>query len=107
VKDLGFAQNPTTDELYAKAKELGLELCPAETGPHLRLKYEEVFKREQPMNEYLRVAMKQITGSGGNPRVFIVRRSGGGFWLGGDWAGPAGRWSLGDEFVFRFRKSDA
>ena len=107
VKDLGFAQNPTTDELYAKAKELGLELCPAETGPHLRLKYEEVFKREQPMNEYLRVAMKQITDSDGDPEVFRVYRSDDGFWLGLNWASPTYKWDLGGEFVFRFRKSDA
>lgn len=104
VRDLGFTNNPTTDELYAKAEELGLELCPAETGPHLRLKYKKVFKREQPMNEYLYTAMKQITDSDGYLSIFHVNRDDGGVWLGFSWASPAGRWHLGSGFVFRFRK---
>lgn len=104
VGDLGFTKNPTTDEIYARAKELGLELCPAETGPHLRLKYEEVFQREQPMNEYLRVAMKQITGSDGGPGVFNVGRGADGFWLDDAWAKSTDRWILGARFVFCLRK---
>lgn len=104
VRDLGFTENPTTDELYKRAEELGLELCPPEVGPHLRLKYEEVFQREQPMYEYLRIAMKQIFGSGGDLSVFRVRRSDDGFWLGISWTNPSNRWHLDHEFVFRLRK---
>ncbi|MFH1608620.1 MAG: hypothetical protein ABH951_01215, partial [Patescibacteria group bacterium] len=53
VSDLGFySGNPTTDEIYKKAEELGLELCPAETGPHLRLEL-----TDQPLGDYFRVAM--------------------------------------------------
>lgn len=104
VRDLGFTKNPTTDELYKRAEELGLELCPAEVGPHLRLKYKEIFKRIQSMYENLFIAMKQIADSGGNPFVFNVRRYDYGEWLYGDWAGPADRWNLDDEFVFRLRK---
>jgi len=104
VRDLGFTENPTTDELYKRAEELGLELCPPETGPHLRLKYEEVFQREQPMYEYLLIAMKQITDSDGDLSVFSVNRNGGGFWLDISWTNPSDRWYLDDEFVFRLRK---
>ncbi len=104
VGDLGFTKNPTTDELYAKAEEFGLELCPAEVGPQLRLKYPEVFNREQPMNEYLRVAMKQITDSDVDPSIFNVCRSDGGLWLGSNWTNPSREWDLGSEFVFRLRK---
>lgn len=106
VGDLGFTKDPTTDELYVRAKELGLELCPAETGPHLRLKYQEVFKKEQPMNEYLRIAMKQIASSEGNPSVFNVYRSAGGFWLyyTDSWSSPMSKWHLDDQIVFRLRK---
>jgi hypothetical protein len=106
VRDLGFTKNPTTDEIYKKAEEFGLELCPAETGPHLRLKYKEVFKREQPMNEYLYTAMKQVPDSSGDLRVFSVYRSGGGFWLDDGWAESGSEWSLGSEFVFRLRKTE-
>jgi hypothetical protein len=105
VGALGFTKNPTTDELYAKAEEFGLEICPAEVGPRLRIKYSEVFKKEQPMNEYLRVAMKQIAGSDGNPAIFSVGRRGDGLWLGGIWAYPSRGWGLDDGFVFRHRKS--
>jgi hypothetical protein len=104
VRDLGFTENPTTDELYKRAGELGLELCPPETGAYLRLKYEEVFKREQPMYEYLRIAMKQITVSVGALGIFRMARNAGGFWLGNDWADPSSWWSLGGGFVFRLRK---
>lgn len=104
VKDLGFTKNPTTIELFARAKELGLELCPAETGPHLRLKYEEVFKKEQPLYEYLRIGMEPITASGGFPLVFNVRRNGNGFWLHSDWARPDLEWLLDHRFVFCLRK---
>ena len=76
VKDLGFSNGATIDDIYAKAQEFGLELCPAEVGPHYRLSY-----TNQPMGEWVRIAMKQITGPDGGPNVFHVGRSGGGAWL--------------------------
>ena len=100
VKDLGLNISPTTDELYSRAKELGLELCPPEIGPHLRLNYQEVFKREQPKNEYLRIGMKPIIGSG-SPGVFIVYHNNGGEWrLSNFWAKQEKVWDLEGEFVF-------
>ncbi|HBE90660.1 MAG TPA: hypothetical protein DDW41_05635, partial [Candidatus Andersenbacteria bacterium] len=33
VSDLGFPQGTTTEDIYQRAQELGLELCPPETGP--------------------------------------------------------------------------
>ncbi|MBP9711914.1 MAG: hypothetical protein KBD55_02660 [Candidatus Pacebacteria bacterium] len=96
VKDLGFTSNPTTDELYAKAKEFGLELCPAEVGPHQRLK-----DKDQPLDQWYRIAMKQIADRSSRPRVFGVGRRGGGPWLYDGWANPAREWNLGSEIVFR------
>ncbi len=37
VEDLGFRENPTTQELFTRARRCGLVLCPGETGPHLAL----------------------------------------------------------------------
>ena len=101
IGDLGFLKDkyPTTDEVYKRIEELGLELCPAETGPYYRLKY-----TSQPINEWIRIGMKQIVDRGGRPRVFLVGRDGDGLWLDGYWADPGRTWYPGDRFVFRLRK---
>lgn len=99
VGDLGFGSNPTTDQIYQKIKELGLELCPAEVGPQHRLQY-----ADQPMGEYLYIGMKQIADSDGFPCVFRLSRVGAELWLRSAWAGPADEWRSGYRFVFRLRK---
>jgi len=99
VRDLGFKNGATTQEIYTKAEELGLELCPAEVGPNLRLQY-----LDQPLGEYFWIAMKQITDRGGYPSAFELGRNDVGLWLRGNWAHPASRWIPGLEFVFRLSK---
>ncbi len=100
VRDLGFTREPTTDEIYAKAKSLGLELCPAEVGPHLRLQYQD-----QPLGEWFYVAMKQLIARGVIPSVFELGRDDDGLWLrSSPWADPGSHWNLGSEFVFALRK---
>ncbi len=101
VGDLGFPKNkyPTTDEIYKRIEELGLELCPAETGPRYRLKY-----MNQPMGEWFRISMKQIADRYGSPHVFRLGRYVDGLWLDDDWADPGGEWNPGHEFIFRLRK---
>ena len=100
VRDLFGNQNATTDEIYKKAAEVGLELCPAEVGPNLRLHY-----KNQPLNEWFAVAMKQISGPGGSPNLFSLARSSGGVWLDSRWAGPSRTWNPDNEFVFRLPSS--
>ena len=102
VADLGFKTSATTDQIYERAQILGLELCPPDTGPNYRLKY-----KNQPLNEWVRIGMKQIADSDGDPRVFYLVRSGGGLWLDRFWAGPGDEWDPDDEFVFRLRKSES
>ena len=96
VEGLGFSSGATTDEIYKRAKELGLELCPAEVGPQLRLSYQG--------SEYLRIAMKQIADRGGRPDVFYLRRNADVLWLCADFAEPSVWWYAGHKFVFRTRK---
>jgi len=99
VKDLGFKDRyPTTDQIYRRAQELGLELCPAETAIHLRLK-----DINQSKGEWYYIGMKQITASGGPPRVFLLGRDGSGLWLAAG-AVPDREWRPGSGFVFRLRK---
>ena len=99
VSDLGFTDYPTTDELFKRAQFFGLELCPAETGPHLRLK-----DANQPLNEWYYIAMKPIPDSDGDPDVFKLGHIEAGLWLDDDWTNPDRRWFLGDGLVFRLRK---
>jgi hypothetical protein len=101
VADLGFSSSATTDQIYARAQELGLELCPPDTGPNYRLKYQD-----QPLGEWINIGMKPILGRDG-PVVFDLGRRGGGLWLGGDWARPGSGWDPNDEFVFRLRKVES
>jgi hypothetical protein len=97
VGDLGFDRGATTDEIYQRAEEYGLELCPAEVGPQLRLSYTG--------NEYMWIAMKQITDRGGNPDVFHLSGGGGELYLGADGARPVDRWDADNRMVFRHRKT--
>jgi len=102
VADLGFKTNATTDQIYKRAEELGLELCPADTGPNYRLKY-----RNQPLDEYLCMGMNQITDPDGSPFVFKLERDGRGLWLNVNWAWPDSEWAPDYEFVFRLRETEA
>ena len=96
VGQLGFPKGATTDEIYKRAQELALEQCPAEVGPHLRLKYTG--------REWFLIAMKQITDRYGDPYVFSLDRSGDRSELGSDGAKPDSKWDSDGEFVFRYRK---
>lgn len=99
VRNFGFTNFPTTTELFAKAEEFGLELCPAEVGPQYRLQ-----QTDQPMEDWFYIGMKPLVASG-DPSVFKLAHAGHGLWLSLDWAGPDYLWRLDDEFVFRFRKN--
>ncbi len=95
VESLGFSNGAKYKDIIAKAKEFGLELCPAELGPQLRLQY-----KDQPNNEYLRVGMEPIVGSGGCLRVFRLFRDGSELWLGSGDGDPGDVWDADDRFVF-------
>lgn len=95
VKDLGFPSGATTQEIYQRAQDLGLEFCPAEVGPHLRLNYTG--------SELIIIGMKQIFVRGGSPGVFYLYRYADGLWLRTYDAEPSGRWDSRSEFVFRLR----
>lgn len=96
VGELGFPSGATTDEIYAKAKTLGMDLCPAEVGPQLRLSYSG--------GEWMLIAMKQILGRDGRPRAFRLSSDGDGLRLLGNSASPDYRWGADSSFVFCLRK---
>ena len=101
VADLGLEGSPTTDQVYARAIELGLELVPPEVGPYYRLQ-----NMDQAMNDWVYMGMEQITDPDDNPRVFGVAHLEDGLWLGSSWAHPVSQWRPFDEFVFSLRPAE-
>lgn len=95
VADLGFKKGATYQQIYDRAIELGLELCPAEVGPTLRLQYPD-----QPYGEWLRIAMELISASDGRLRVFGVDRGSGWRWLVSSGGYPDYFWDAADRWVF-------
>lgn len=67
-----------------RQQTLGFALAPAEVGPQLRLQY-----FEQPLGEYLNIAMPPIETPGGKPRIFVVVNGGAGLQLVGTDVGAA------------------
>ncbi|MFW0837446.1 MAG: hypothetical protein ACKKL5_00390 [Candidatus Komeilibacteria bacterium] len=97
VEQLGFPNGATTDEIYNKAQELGLELCPAEIGPQLRL--------QSTSKEWMLIAMKQIIDRDGAPKLFDLNDYGVQLALVSNDAGSDDRWDSDGRFVFHYRPS--
>ena len=76
VAELGFKAWTKYSDICAKIKELGYELCPAEVGPALRMAY-----KDQPLGEWLRIAMEPLVDSGGVLNVFCLGRDSVGLYL--------------------------
>jgi hypothetical protein len=87
VSELGFGNPASSDDaelrasvqvslrdIYVRAVSLGFELCPAEVGPALRLDY-----LDQPLGEFLHIAMKPVARYTGELVNFVV--GGGGLGL--------------------------
>jgi hypothetical protein len=82
--DLGFAPGSVTvAEIYRRALQLGLELCPAEVGPQLRLEYVN-----QPVGEFLHIAMRPVATYLGDLVDLTVANGGAGLLLLGGDASP-------------------
>ncbi|MDO8486431.1 MAG: hypothetical protein Q7S77_01915 [Candidatus Staskawiczbacteria bacterium] len=95
VAELGFKKGATLKDIYAKVKERGLELCPNEVGPQLRLQYPD-----QPKGEWLIIGMDPIAGSDGCLKLFYVEQGGGVLWLFGSDGYPDFIWRGLNRFVF-------
>lgn len=109
VADLGFTTSVRTDQIYARAQELGLELCPHDTGPHYVLQYQD-----QLTGQYFYIGMKQISITGyEHPYVFGVvnyENQDDGLWLMDSTARPDSpwqTWATRHEWCFRIHKSES
>lgn len=95
VAELGFRKGARLDQIYDRAKKLGLELCQPEVGPQLRLQYQD-----QPNGEWILVAMEPIIDSSGTPLVFVVVRDGSTLLLHGHWGPSDGVWFPDQRWAF-------
>jgi hypothetical protein len=64
---LGLKSESTLPDAYKRARQVGLELCPAEVGPQLRLDY-----RNQPLGEVLNIAMAPVATYSGDPIILAL-----------------------------------
>lgn len=95
VAELGFKKGAMREKIYQRALERGLQLCPNEVGPQLRLDY-----KEQPLNEWFVIGMEPITASYGRLGLFYVERNDDGLWLNSHYGSPGYIWNADDRFVF-------
>lgn len=95
LDDLGLKRTATRKEIYARAQELGLQVCPAEVGLQLRLQY-----LDQAEGEWIHIAMDPIKCRDGEKKFLEISHSVGGLWLYGDYGDEANTWTSGDLWVF-------
>jgi len=108
IAELGFASGATFEALSCRIIELGLLLCPLETGPHLRLQY-----RDQPEGLFgnpptkhrappgsLTIASAPLDELEATPKGFYLRKIEGELWLRGYWSGPDHIWPPDDRLFF-------
>lgn len=108
VGNLGFPDGATTVEIFNRAKELGLELCPIELGPYLRLEYLDQpegssgnpLQQQQAPSGSITIASEILTDDDDFPKGFYLRRINGVLWLRGYLADHLHVWNPEDHFIF-------
>ena len=100
--ELGASVQVSLHDIYVRAVSLGFELCPAEVGPALRLDY-----LDQPLGEFLHIAMKPVARYTGELVNFVVGGGGLGLLLVGGNGDPDVIQPGVVSFVFVRPRSDA
>ena len=100
VRQLGFRSDRASfTEIYARAMEVGLRLCPPEVGPQLRLQYPD-----QKAGEYLLIGMEHLPTANGADAHFIIGNGGAGLLIIGRSAGVDLTVAPHSRFVFVLRR---
>jgi len=107
VMGLGFPDGATTAQLFKRARELGLELCPFELGPYLRLEYLDQPEgylgnstQHQAPSGSITIASEILTEDDDFPKGFYLRKMNGVLWLRGYIADQLHVWKPEDHFIF-------
>jgi hypothetical protein len=99
VAELGVETESPLSEVYQRATQLGLALCPPDVGPQLRLDY-----RDQPVGESLLIAMEPVKTYHGEPTILSLMNFGSGLALVGSDGRPESMVSGYLRFVFALPK---
>lgn len=96
VGDLGIDGGASVREIFRRGRELGLELCPAETGPRYLLSHADWKHRE-----WCYIAMEPIGDGKGRPHIFQAGSNAElELHLLQVWAGEGAAWDADREVVF-------
>ncbi len=108
VGQLGFARGATMASIVAGAHDVGLTLCPAITGPYLRLVTTDQESAPDAAMSHgfappgsITVAAPALDNDQGAPKGFYLRAVAGVLWLRGYHATDDYMWSPNDCFAFR------
>lgn len=113
VMDCGFSNGATMPQLYKQAKQLGLELCPLELGPYLRLEYLDQpesnsgnpLQQHQAPSGSITIASGIVSDDDDYPKGFYLRKLDGVLWLRGYVADDLHVWNPNDQFIFSQTKT--
>lgn len=113
VRDLGFPDGATTPQIFKRASQRGLELCPLELGPHLRLEYLDqpegytgnISQQHQAPSGSITIASEIVKDDDDFPKGFYLIKIDGVLWLRGYIADNLHVWNPDDHFIFSQTKT--
>ncbi|MGQ8874407.1 helicase [Paenibacillus sp. TSA_86.1] len=108
VENLGFLNGATTLQLFQAADAHGLQLCPVDLGPFLRIQHldqPEIYtsssdKGNQAPSGSLTIASQPLSADDYFPKGFYLRRINDELWLRGYTADNLHVWNPDDRFIF-------
>jgi hypothetical protein len=108
VKDLGFPKGATMSQIFRQASERGLNLCPLELGPYLRLIYLDQPESDKGRDSQeghapsgsITIASERVSADDEFPKGFYLRNIKGELWLRGYIADDLHVWNSYDRFIF-------
>ena len=115
VENLGYPQGATTEEINVRAHQVGLQPCPRELGPCLRLAYLDqpegsfgapVRQHKAPLGS-VTIASEPLDEDPSTPSGFYLRRIDSELWLRGYHSERTFLWDPGDHLVFQSSRADS
>ncbi|MCM3359864.1 helicase [Psychrobacillus sp. MER TA 171] len=107
VRELGFREGATMSQIFKRASEVGLNLCPLEVGPYLRLELldqpegnTKIQVPQQAPSGSITVASEIVSEDDNFPKGFYLRNIDGVLWLRGYIADDLHVWNSEHHFIF-------